>query len=124
MKKQAFEEVCRKAAMTPARRTKILGYEVFIADGFSFDPHTKFARFGIEKGEFPLGAYATMWWVAKDEELDIGQPLFFDFLHNPEYDLATKKMARVNTAIREAGAFLKRRKEIAKEIAQKVRSNA
>ncbi len=124
MKKQVFEEACRKAGMTPAHRTKILGAEVFIADGFSFDPHTRFARFGIEKTDFPLGAYATMWWVAKDEELDIGRPLFFDFMHNPEYDLASKKTARINTAVNEAGAFLKRRKEIAKEIAEKVSSDA
>lgn len=112
MKKQAFEETCRKAGMTPAHRTKFHSTEIFVADGFSFNPHTKFARFGVEKGDFPLGCYATMWWVAKDDDLDIGQPLFFDFMHDPEYDLGTKKMARINSAVQEAAAFLKRRKEV------------
>lgn len=116
MKKQAVEEACRKAGMKPALRTKILDVEVFIADGFSFTPEKAYARFGIDKGDFPLGCYATLWWVAKDDDLDIGQPVFFDFLHNPEYDLATKKIARVNTAVQEAHRFLKTRK--------KVRSNA
>ena len=116
MKKQAFEDACRKAGMVPVRRTKILGAEVFIADGFSFNPHEKFARFGIEKGDFPLGAYATMWWVSKDDELDIGQSLFFDFMHDPEYGLSSKKTARINSAIQEAAGFLKRRKELAKEV--------
>ncbi len=116
MKKQAVEEACRKAGMKPALRTKIMGVEVFIADGFSFQPEKMYARFGIEKGDFPLGCYATLWWVAKDDDLDIGQPVFFDFLHNPEYDLATKKIARVNAAVKEAQGFLNSRK--------KVRSNA
>lgn len=114
MKKEVIEKACRKAGMTPARRTKIDGIEVFIADGFSSQPHRSFARFGVEEGEFPKGCYATLWWASKDNDLDIGQPLFFDPMHNPEYDLRTKKMARINSAIQEASGFLSRRKEIRK----------
>ena len=112
MKKQAVEEACRKAGMKPVLRTKILGAEVFIADGFSFTPEKVYARFGIEKNDFPLGCYATLWWIARDDDLDIGQPIFFDFLHDPSYDIPTKKIARVNTAVREATSFLKTRKKV------------
>ena len=115
MKKQAVETACRKAGMAPARRCTVRGVEVFIADGFSSEPHLSFQRFGVEQGEFPNGVYATLWWAAKDDDLDVGQPLFFDPMHNPEYDLKTKKMARVNSAIQEASKFLKRRKEMSRD---------
>lgn len=108
MKKQAFEKACRKTGLTPARRLTIRGREVFIADGFCSEPDVLLKRFGVVKGEFPQGVYATIWFAAKDEVVDIGHPIFFDPLHNPEYDLQTKKMSRVNTAIKDASDVLRK----------------
>lgn len=87
--------------------------ELYIADGFTANPHEAFWRFGIDKGEFPFGCFVTMWWTAKGEDqFDIGVPLFFEAFHNPELPgQDVKKMARINTAIKEASGFLKRRKK-------------
>ena len=115
MKKHAFEQACRKTGLTPARRETVRGREVFIADGFSSQPHVSFKRFGVSKGEFPQGCYATIWFASKDEDMDIGHPIFFDPLHNPEYDLRTKKMARVNTALKDASHVLRKIEEMRRD---------
>lgn len=98
--------------MRPEKRARWKDYEIFVADGFSLMPHNAFRRFGVESDEFPAGMYATLWWVSKEsDQLDTGQPIFFDALHNPEYSAETKKQARINTALREAEGFLKRREQ-------------
>lgn len=111
MKKDAFEQACRKTGLTPARRLTIRSREVFIADGFCPNPEVMLKRFGVGRGEFPAGVYATIWFAAKDEVVDIGHPIFFAPNHNPEYDLKTKKMARVNTAIKDASDVLRKLEE-------------
>lgn len=111
--KNAIERICRAAGMQPVKRASIQGAEVFIADGFSLPPHRAYRRFGIEADQFPKGMYATLWWVSKgDEKLDIGQPLFFQAFHDPKNSLADKKMMRINSALKEARAFLGRRKKM------------
>ena len=100
--------------MVPEKRVSVMGTDVYIADGFSANPHINFQKFGVEPGEFPGGAYATMWCTFNDEKLDGGRPLLFELFHNPEYDHKTKKMARVNTAIKEATAFLSQRERVRK----------
>lgn len=112
MQKHAVERMCRNAGMLPVSRTNIDGAEVFVADGFAAHPAITFRRFGISDGEFPGGCYATLWWVSRQEDkLDIGQPLFFELLHNPEYGNGGKKLARVNAAVNAAKEFLDRRKK-------------
>lgn len=100
----------RQAGLVPELRQLIGDQEVFIGDGFSAPPHRFFDRFGVKADEFPFGCYVTFWWLAKDEKLDTGHPLFFDAFHNPEYDTATKKKARINTALKDAQGFLDTRK--------------
>jgi hypothetical protein len=112
MKKNKIERICRAAGMKPVSRANIEGVEVFIADGFSLPPHRAYWRFNIEPMEFPKGMYVTLWWASKgDENLDTGQPLFFDVFHNPEYGNGSKQLARVNAAMKEAKSFLDRRKK-------------
>lgn len=115
MKKSAFEQACRAAGMAPEKRVSVLGTDVYIADGFSAKPEVNFQKFGVTPDEFPGGAYATMWCVFKGETLDGGRPLLFELFHNPEFDHKTKKMARINTAIKEATAFLSQRERIRKD---------
>lgn len=117
MDKNKIETICRRAGMRPETRVPYKDYEIFVADGFSLPPHRNFQRFGVEPLDFPSGMYATLWWVSKKEEqLDTGQPIFFDAHHglfgriNREYDMATMKRARINTAIKEATGFLNARK--------------
>lgn len=110
--KSKIEDICRRAGMKPVKRDNIEGAEVFIADGFSMMPHTYYRRFGVEPHDFPHGMYITLWWVSKgDENLDIGQPLFFDVMHNPEYANGSKQLARINSALATARDFLDRRKK-------------
>lgn len=112
MKKNKIESICRRAGMKPVRRETIDGVEVFIADGFSMMPHPYYRRFGVEPFEFPQGMYVTLWWASKgDENLDIGQPLFFDVMHNPEYANGSKQLARINTAIKTAREFIAARRK-------------
>ena len=112
MNKDAFEQACRKTGLTPARRVTIRGRDVFVADGFCPQPDVMLKRFGVVRGEYPNGVYATIWFAAKDEQVDIGHPIFFDPMHNPEYDLQTKKMARVNTAINDASDTMRKLEEM------------
>ena len=111
MNKEKLEDIFRKGGVKPVKREKLGDYDVFIGDGFSLCPHKPYQRFGVEPMEYPRGMYVTWWWLGKDENLDVGQPLFFDVLHNPEYSGDDKKRARVNRALKEANDFLKRRKK-------------
>lgn len=110
--KSKIESICRRAGMKPVKRDNIEGVEVFIADGFSMMPHTYYRRFGVGSGDFPHGMYVTLWWASKgDEKLDIGQPLFFDVMHNPEYANGSKQRARINSALQTAREFIERRRK-------------
>lgn len=96
--------------MKPERRAKINGYEIFIADGFSKVPHFTYGSLGAEPGEFPNGAFCTLWFTVKGEEnLDVGLPMFFEKDHDPHFDEQTKKQARLNTAFKQAESVIKTR---------------
>lgn len=111
MNKDKIERMCRAAGMKPVRRERISGAEVFIADGFSATPHVTYARFGVEPYEFPGGCYATLWWLSRGEDkLDIGQPLFFELLHDSDQSHVGKRLARINAALKSARDFLAQRK--------------
>lgn len=110
--KDKIEAICRSAGMVPVSRDRIMNAEVFVADGFSMPPHRAFKRFGIEPDDFKNGMYCTLWWVSRGEDkLDIGRPVFFDGLHNPEYSLADRKRARINAAKDDAKDYLKQRRQ-------------
>lgn len=113
MNKDQLERIVRAAGLAPELREKTLyDNELFVADGFSLPPHTAFRRFGIEKDDFKHGCYVTLWWISKgSEKLDIGRPIFFDVMHDIEsLPIAARKTARINTARRDAEAFIKRRR--------------
>lgn len=104
------------AGMKPEKKETIGDYEVYIADGYSARPHITYQRFGVEDGEFPWGAYCTIWFIARDENFfEVGAPAIYEAFHDPQYDHPTKKQARINTAMREASGFIKDRKKIAAE---------
>jgi len=108
-----METILRKAGMAPEHRQSYGKYDIFIADGFSSPPHQYYKKFGVEPDEFPFGCYVTFWWVSKDEELDTGQPLFFDAFHDKSLSKESKKGARINSALAEAEGFLIRRGKVA-----------
>lgn len=111
MNKDKLEEIFRKGGAKPVTREKIGDYDLYIGDGFSMSPHTIYRRFGVDAEDFPRGMYVTWWWLGKDENLDTGQPLFFDMNHDPDYSWESKKQARVNAAKKTAREFLKLRKK-------------
>lgn len=112
MNKDKIETLCRQANMLPVHREHFRNHDIFIADGFSLPPHAAHRRFGVDQEEFPYGMYATLWWVGREnEKLDVGQALFFSHNHNSEIDLASKKKARINTAVREARTFINAREK-------------
>lgn len=93
--------------MVPVSRERVHGVEVFIADGFAAHPGITFRKFGVNPADFPGGCYATLWWCSRKEDaLDVGQPMFFELLHDPGLTGAGKKQARINTAIAEATKFI------------------
>ena len=102
-----IEEMCRAAGLTPEAKRTIRGKEVCIADGFSRTPAVTFKRLGVSPGEFPHGAYVTMWWLSKQEgALLFGEPLFFDALHDLDIELSSRKRARINSAILRAQSVI------------------
>ena len=109
MTRDRIEKMCRRAGMAPVVRQRIRGFDIIVADGFSSVPHVTFQKFNIERGEFPMGAYGTFWWALKsdDQGFLIAYPLFFDALHNPGLDKASKRDARVRAALDNADRFLR-----------------
>lgn len=113
MKKNKIESICRAGGMRPVKRDKFDGAEIFIADGFSEWPHQNYRRLGLGPDVFIGGCYVTLWWVSKGEEdLDIGQPLFFERYHDGGYTETSKQLARINTANETAKAYLEKRKKV------------
>lgn len=116
MDKDVIERCCRAAGLVPEKRTVVDQRDLFIADGFVPADKTAdyFWRFGITPKDFPMGMWATIWWLAEGEDkVDMGQPLFFEAFHNPELGgAATRKMARINTAVRECKGFVEQRKKV------------
>lgn len=105
--KTKIERMCRAAGVVPCDRKTVNGREVFVADGFSATPEVTFQRFDVERKDFPLGCYATFWWVFDtDEKMSLGRPLFFDFLHDAGHTVEGKKKMRVAAALKDAATTL------------------
>lgn len=105
-----MERICRSVGMHPAKRMKVHGVDVYIADGFSPIPHITFQKFGkSDPDEFPLGAYVTLFMT---EGLPRGRntavPLFFDAAL-----IASKnETARVNATVKEAEKYITKHKAL------------
>lgn len=112
MNKDDMERICRNAGMLPQKRTTMGEYDVFVADGFSELPAIAYRRFGVEPGEFPNGAFVTLWWIGKDEELDVGLPLIFDAHHDMHLPSDARQPARINRAMQDARSFMQARKQV------------
>lgn len=111
MHKDKLESMCRAAGMAPEQKETCPDGEIYVADGFSATPHETFRSFGVSPGEFPFGAFGTMWWIADGEgHIKIGQPLIFDALHDKEkgWNQADKKRARINAAMKAAHEVLEK----------------
>lgn len=109
--KDKIEKMCRAAGLKPERRSKIRGLDVLIADGFSLPPHINFRKFGVAAKDFPEGCYVTFWWLMKGEDkMYVGCPLMFDANHDPQYDQSTRKLARINSALKHAGEIVENMK--------------
>ena len=105
--KTKIERMCRAAGVVPCDRRTVNGREVFIADGFSATPEVTFQKFDVERADFPLGCYATFWWIFEsDEKMSLGRPLFFDFLHDPGHSAESKKKMRIAAAVKDAETTL------------------
>lgn len=106
--KEKIEKMCREAGLRPEKRHALKNFDVLISDGFSVPPHIKFRRFGVAPTDFPFGCYVTFWWVMKGEDrLFVACPIMFDAFHDPQFDQATKKLARINAALQEAAGFVR-----------------
>lgn len=116
LNRAAVERAIEGAQMRPVSKQRVGDYEVYIADGYSAQPHLTYKRFGAEPGEFSFGAYCTIWFVARDEDFfEVGAPALYEAFHNPELETGAKQMSRVNTAMKDARAFIKNRKRIVSE---------
>lgn len=104
-----MERICRAAGMRPAKRLKVHGVDVYIADGFSAIPHVTFQRFGItDPAEFPYGAYATFFFTeGLPKGKNGGMPLFFNALDAK----SRNELARMNATEAEAVKFITARKK-------------
>lgn len=107
MNKDQIEQKFRQAGLTPADRVKVGNFDVFLGDGFvspaNFWKFQKFPSF-LSEQEFPFGAWVTLWWVGKDEECRDGGVLACHAFHEREYDVETRKKARLQAALNQAEA--------------------
>lgn len=113
MNKKRFEKMCRKAGLSPERRTHTSHGEVFIADGW-MEPHkwVHFRRFGLGEKDFPLGCYVAMWSIADGEDnFLMGGPLFFEPGHDPDIPFTQKRKARASAAEQVALGCLQMRED-------------
>ncbi len=116
LNRDTVERMMVGAQMRPVHKEKVGDYEVFVGDGFSFNPAVTYQKFGAEPGDFDAGAFCTIWFVARDENFfEVGVPALYATNHDPSLDASSKEIARVNRAMKDAAKFIQDRKRIAKE---------
>lgn len=92
---QKLEKHFRFHGIEPIKRFNYRDFEVFISEGGPY--------FDKEMlGEFPTGWYESAYAIGKDEKAIGYRPLMFDFLHNMDLTNASRKQARINSAIEAA----------------------
>lgn len=112
--KETVSKMLGAAGIQPEKRIAHDGYDIFIGDGFAAHPENTFKRFGVNKGEFPFGAYCTIWFAAQGEDFFlVGCPALYDAFHDKNMDINAKKAGRINNAVRDAKKFIadKKRQE-------------
>ena len=99
-----MERICRSVGMRPAKRLKVHGVDVYIADGFSQIPHVTFQRFGkSDPAEFPQGAYVTLFMTeGLPKGRNLAAPMFFD----AALIASRNEGARVNATVKEAEKYI------------------
>lgn len=114
IKKEDFERMCRKADMAPVMKGNFAHGEVCIADGFTKHPVRNFGRaFGVERGDFPSGCYATVWALFQDEVFVVADAVFFDPLH--DLAMASRQDGRVRVAMERAEKFAETMEKVLKD---------
>lgn len=105
MNKDKVEHIFRTVGLLPEDRLKVGNFDVFLGDGYispsNFWKFQKFPNF-LSMDDFPMGAYVTLWWVGKDENLKDGGLIACEPFHEREYDLETRKKARLQAALNQA----------------------
>lgn len=112
MNRKNVERMLALAGMRPEKKMMLGDRELYVADGFASPAYVKFGRFGAERGEFPFGAYCTIWFLAKGEDyFELGIPMLFDAFHDPSIPNTSRQRARINKAIENAKQFTDRRRK-------------
>lgn len=113
LNRRNVERMLADAGMRPEKKMTLGDRELYIADGFAAPAFPKLARFGVTRGEYPFGAYCTIWFLAKGEDFfEVGRPMLFDAFHDPNIPHSSKQDARINTAIKNATDISQRRKVV------------
>jgi hypothetical protein len=97
--KESFARMCANADIKPVHREAYKNYDILIGDGRVANPDVVLQRFGIEKDDFPLGCFCTVWCVAKDEKIALAGVLPIRLTHDILYDENSKRMARVAAGV-------------------------
>jgi hypothetical protein len=110
--KDSLARMCAGAGMQPEIRTHYRHFDVFIADGFTAHPEVTLRRFGVGPGDFPFGAFVTMWSVAKGEDhIEVASILTEDaFKGHGEQ----AKRDRLKAALYKAGEFIAKRQRLSR----------
>lgn len=103
MNETEFTEFCRHKQIKPVKRIQKREGDIFIAETDLIDDN---------KLEFPNGYYQTSWFIAGKNskgKMDIGQWINFDVMHDfgKGWTTETKRLARINAAIKVAENYLK-----------------
>lgn len=114
MNKDRLNQFCRSKGLEPAVKHTFREGEVYVAEGFTMQPE-KIDPDSVKPGDFPFGAYAVAYFIARGEDrVQYGPVLFFDAMHDKEegWTPERKQQARLNKALEEAKAFLKSRERV------------
>lgn len=115
MNKDTIERIFLSVGIHPEKRESYKDHEIFVGDGF-VSPQSfwkfqwKFPNL-LNAKEFPFGAYVTFWFAGQGDRIVDGRPFVCDAFHDPQYDINSKKLARINTAIKDATATIDMKKK-------------
>lgn len=112
MNKERLDRILSAGPIKPAKREKILGTEVFVADGFVPPSMVRFLyRFNmhVTSEEYPFGCFATIWFIEEESGLATGICIFEAF-HDPGNSSEAKAEMRIKQSLSKAKAHIRRRK--------------
>lgn len=102
-----YEEYVKRNKLRPIKRYTYNGVSIYLAEGGPYfaDDYPMSVKADLKK-EFPIGWYEAVWAVGRDENIDIWQPLCFDYLHDMSLTATARTFARVNSAAKEAESVI------------------